>query len=196
MLGTKGESSAACQMLKCERKRAERSGWERGLERTGRSKAEPNQSPSHTPGPHPQPAEPRAIQPGRAVWGGRNGRGPGKATKTISSRNVHLQLEGAQGQAPPQQASGRAAGACSEPHGHSVCRGSLGPTHLSIPSSPHSPRTFKSDQVSHQRGGAEPWDSNSSSCYLLGNLLSPSFGCSSLTCSPAAISPQVRHGGT
>lgn len=125
----------------------------RGLEDPKRSQTK---APPTLPVPTPSQRNHVLYSLAGRCGGGRNGRGPGKATKTISSRNVHLQLEGAQGQAPPQQASGRAAGACSEPHGHSVCRGSLGPTHLSIPSSPHSPRTFKSDQVSHQRGGAEP----------------------------------------
>lgn len=120
MLGTKGESSAACQMLKCERKRGPRGqGGKEDWRGLGDPKLSQTKAPPTLPAPTPSQRN-HVLQPGGGGGGGgRNGRGPGKTTKIISSRNVHLQLEGAQGQAPPQQASRRAAGALRKPCGHS-----------------------------------------------------------------------------
>lgn len=67
--------------------------------RAGRPRSGAAPKPLPTLCSHPQPAKPCAAASGL-------GRGLGKTTKTISSRNVHLQLEGTQGQALLSQPMG------------------------------------------------------------------------------------------
>lgn len=128
-------------------------GGKEDLRGLGDPKAEPK--PLQTL-PVPTPSQPNHVLQPRGC-----GRRLGKTTKTISSRNVHLQLEGTQGQATPQRASGRAPGALTEiPVGTTGREGLLSahsPVYL-VKSSP-CPMTLKTR--SHQGDGAEPWDSSS-----------------------------------